>query len=206
MANDMISIKIQGMDEVQKVLAAFPKAARAAAYRLVNDQAVSFKRHGPEVIAAHETVRNPAFVKSAFIFEKAKHADSIDDIQASAGSIGPVGEKFENFTGWIEQIDPSLAPKRTRAIGPSARGGSMAGNVKKAYRLDPGKNIPNARDFTNFKPGKKNARNVQFMAMLHRQKYRGTFILEKEDAPAGLYTFSNEMTAGWVCPAPIRLQ
>jgi hypothetical protein len=209
MGKEMLSVKIQGAKELLAALTEYPKQLKAAAYKLTTDMAVEFKQQAPGVIAKHETVRAPAFVKSAFIFDRAKSTSGsgLDDIQASAGSAAPGSSaKFgPNWTGWVEQIDPSIAPKRQRVIGPASRGGSMAGTVKRSLRLDPKKTIPNARNFTgpSVKAGK---RNVQFLASLAKKKYRGVFILQKEEQDAGLYTFSNEQKDGWLFPKVIRLQ
>jgi hypothetical protein len=194
--SNTVSVKVIGMELLQNALAAYPKQLKAMTYKLMTDMAVEFKRQAPGVIARHETVRQPAFVKSAMIFERAKSTSGpgIDGIQASAGSAAPGSSaKFgEDFTGWIEQVVPSIKAKRERVIGPASRGGSMGGTVKRSMRLDPSKTIPNARNFTgpSVKSGKK---NVQFMASLWKKRYRGVFILEKEGFDAGLYIFSNKM-------------
>jgi hypothetical protein len=209
MGKEMLSVKIEGLKELQAALSEYPKQLKAVSYKITTDMAVEFNQQAPGVIARHETVRAPAFVKSAFIFERAQSTSGpgLDGIQASAGSAAPGSSpKFSpSFTGWVEQINPSIAPKRQRVIGPASRGGSMAGTVKRSMRLDPRKAIPNARGFTgpSVKAGK---RNVQFLASLAKKKYRGVFILQKEEKDAGLYTFSDEQKEGWPFPKVIRLQ
>jgi hypothetical protein len=208
--SNAVSVEVIGMDLLQNALAAYPRQLKAMMYKLMTDMAVEFKRQAPGVIARHETVRQPAFVRSAMIFERAQSTSGpgIEGIQASAGSVAPgSSSKYgESFTGWVEQIDPSIKAKRERVIGPASRGGSMGGTVKRSMRLDPSKTIPNARNFTgpSVKPGK---RNVQFMASLWKKRYRGVFILEKENYDAGLYIFSDktDKEKQWF-PKPIRLQ
>ncbi|GHV89692.1 hypothetical protein AGMMS50268_01950 [Spirochaetia bacterium] len=210
MSNSSFTVKVEGADKLINALSAYPKILRKYTHRLTTDEAVEYKRLGAGVIGEKETIRNPAYVNSAFVFNRSQ-GTSIDNIFASAGTTAPEssGRFGGGYSGWVELIDPSIAPRRERVIGPASRGGSMAGKVKKNMRLDLSKQIPNSKNFSGpqVRPGK---RNVQFMTSLAKKKHKGVFILEAENGKhGGLYIFSNDWGSGekkYIFPKPIRLQ
>jgi hypothetical protein len=118
----------------------FPKEARKAAEKLLNDEAFEFKAAAPKIIDKHMVVRNPGFVSRAFRVEKVKPGQSLDRMEAVSGSVAKEpGTKGGGFSGWAEQEgepSPSFMNKRhLRSIGKNARGGSMSGLPPKKARL-----------------------------------------------------------------------
>jgi hypothetical protein len=125
---------------LKALLKNFPKETLKAGQRLVNDMAFEFKAAAPGVIDKHMEVRNKGFVSRAFRVEKAKPAQSLDKVEASAGSVAiEPSAGHGGFSGWAEQEgepSPAFMKKRPiRSIGKNARGGSMTGLPKKRATL-----------------------------------------------------------------------
>ncbi|MDR2079374.1 MAG: hypothetical protein LBP74_06620 [Treponema sp.] len=117
-----------------------PKEIRKTAQKLLNDEAFEFKAVAPKIIDKHMEVRNQGFVSRAFRVEKVKPGQSVDKMEAVAGSVAK--EPSANgggFSGWAEQegepLPAFMKNRHLRSIGKNARGGSMSGLPPKKARL-----------------------------------------------------------------------
>ncbi|GHV16112.1 hypothetical protein FACS189493_1330 [Spirochaetia bacterium] len=148
MSNSSFTVKVEGAGKLINALSAYPKILRKYTHRLTTDEAVEYKRLGAGVIGEKETIRNPAFVNSAFVFNRSQ-GTSIDNIFASAGTAAPKssGRFGGSYTGWAEVADPSLSAKRERVIGPGEPGRLNAWNRQEGAAAGPFKDNTKLKEF-----------------------------------------------------------
>jgi hypothetical protein len=217
---ETFSISSEGFDLFTKYLKAYPKIQKEYAYKLVNAQAAEFKETAWDLISSHYTIRDEHFVRDlALRVEKAKTVQSIDDIEATVGSVSEnFSERYKGFGGWLSPItgQPESGRERNRFITKEGRGGSYSGKAAGWARWhrggEHGGYYPTPSTFTynrrTLKSGKKaklstvklsgggesSKKTVPFIMMMKKLGYQGLFRLSRDDDPRfsnGLYTVRN---------------
>lgn len=176
---------VMDMRSLEMLFKIAPRELRTGCASYLNDVAFAYRDAAFVEIAEGKKIRDARFVKSRLWVEKARPGDP-HQMVARSGSV-----RSDRFTGWIEDYENSGSGRSQRAIGSTARGGSMDAKVKSANRLMPDVDLPRLDDFSGIR-GDSRQRVAAMISLIARHpsiaaSSNGYFLLHSGGWQAGLY-------------------
>jgi len=171
----IFDIDLKDQKELMKFFNKFPKQARYATAGVLNNFAFGSRTDTIKNFSKENIVRNKSFVSSSTRVNRAK---GNTDINRQSSEMGFVSRG--KSSGFVEQ-ELGTKTRRDKTINPSARGGSMAGKVRKRFKTGIDMNTPNKTGLSNniggFLQYQKRQRNEAFLlTKRHKGLGKGVYI------------------------------